>query len=127
MNVTAYADSNYYTKTFLGDVIPTEQLPKYLQQASDDIDTMTYNRIVWSGFDKLTAMQQSQVQKAVCYQAEHLYNYGDMAMLGVSSYNVNGVQVSMGANNRYSAQARAALIPTGLLYRGFAGNENAVF
>ncbi len=88
---------------------------------------MTYNRIVWSGFDKMTALQQAQVQKAVCYQAEQLYNYGDMAMLGVSSYNVNGVQVSMGSNNRYSAQARSALMPTGLLYRGFAGNENAVF
>lgn len=123
----AYADSAYYTNTFFGDAIPAEQQAKFLQRASDDIDTLTYNRIVWTGFDKLTALQQTQIQKAVCYQAEHLYNYGDMAMMGVHSYSLNGMQVDMGADNRYSAQAREALMSTGLLYRGFAGNENAVF
>lgn len=117
----AYTDSGYYTDTFCGDVIPTDQQLKYLQRASDDIDSMTYNRIVQKGIDKLTVLQQVQIQKAVCYQAEYLYQYGDMAMLGVSSYNINGVSVSMGANNRYSTQARDALLSTNLLYRGFSG------
>jgi hypothetical protein len=123
----AYTDSGYYTGTFCGDVIPADQQVKYLQRASDDIDSMTYNRIARKGFSNLKPLQQVQIQKAVCYQAEHLYNYGDMAMLGVSSYNVNGMSVNMGANNRYSAQAREALMPTGLLNRGFSFNETALF
>jgi hypothetical protein len=116
----AYTDSEYYTGTFCSDIIPADQQVKYLQRASDDIDSMTYNRIAEKGFSNLKPLQQVQIQKAVCYQAEHLYNYGDMAMLGVSSYNVNGMSVNMGANNRYSAQAREALMPTGLLNRGFS-------
>lgn len=123
-----YADSDYYKSTFCGDLIPDGQLAKYLQRASDDIDTMTYNRIVWSGYDKLTALQQNQVQKATCYQAEHLFQYGDMAILGVNGYHVGDTSVQMGGKNiRFSQQALEALMPTGLLYRGFAGNENAVF
>jgi hypothetical protein len=124
----AYADSDFYKATFCGDIIPDEQLPKYLQRASDDIDVMTYNRIVWSGFDKLTPLQQMQVKKAVCYQADHRYQYGDMADLGVSNYHVGDTSVQMGSKDlRFSPQAHDALIPTNLLYRGFAGNENAVF
>ena len=124
----AYTDNNFYKTVFYGSLIPDDQLNKYLQYASDDIDTMTYNRIVWSGYGKLTPLQQTQVQKAVCYQAEHLYQYGDMATLGVNGYHVGDVNVQMGGKDiRFSPQAREAIIPTGLLYRGFAGNENAVF
>ena len=124
----AYADSEFYKTTFAGDIIPDAQLSKYLQRASDDIDTMTYNRIVWSGYDNLTPLQQAQVKKAVCYQADHLFQYGDMALLGVNGYHVGDVNVQMnGRNIRFSQQAREALMPTGLLHRGFSGNENAVF
>lgn len=124
----AYADSAYYTGTFGGDVIPDDQITKYLQRASDDVDILTYSRIAANGWASLTASQQAQVQKAVCYQAEHLYQYGDMATFGVNNYHVGDVTVGMaGIDLRFAAQAKEALKPTGLTYRGFTANETALF
>jgi hypothetical protein len=122
-----YADSTYYATTFLGDVIPTAQQAKWLQRASDDIDMLTYNRIVASGINSLSAMQQMQIKKATCYQAEHLFNYGDMATVGIGSYSVGDVSVSLQKDMQYSAQAIKALMPTGLTNRRLTGCETSLF
>lgn len=63
----AYADSTYYKETYGGSAIPDEQLPRYLSQASDDIDAMTFCRIGGAaGFATLPPYSAAQVQKAVC-------------------------------------------------------------
>ncbi len=116
----AYADSNYYTNTFFGKTIPSEQINTFLERASDCIDELTFNRIASTGFDSLTSFQQGQIKKSVCYQAEYLYQYGEMAEVGVGSYSLNGLSVTINSGNdtRYSVKCKSVLLPTGLMYRG---------
>lgn len=92
----AYVDSNYYKATFKGTVIPDEQLDNQLELASDDIDSLTYNCIVATGFNNLTQFQQDKVQKAVCLQAEFLYQYGDYINLPVNSFSAGSVSLNLG-------------------------------
>ena len=70
--MSQYATNEYYSDTFKGNKLPigVEERNKYLQEASEKIDSITFNRIVAKGFDNLTKFQQEKVQKAVCYQAE---------------------------------------------------------
>lgn len=74
----------------------TERL---LQQASDQIDVLTFQRIHSIGWDHLTAMQQKLI-KAVCAgHAAFLVDYGDMAENPLASYGINGVSMSWNAEN----------------------------
>lgn len=117
----AYADSAYYKGTYGGTAIPDAALNRYLSQASDDVDAMTFGRIGGdAGFALLPAYSAGQVQKAVCAQADYLHDYGDVANAGLTGYHVGDVTVSMagGGDRTYSPQARRLLMPTGLLYRG---------
>lgn len=119
----AYADAAYYKDTYQGTDIPDGDLGGLLSRASDNVDSMTFNRIGGdAGFAALTPFQQGQVKKAVCVQADYLHDFGDIASLGLSGYHVGDVSVSMGSGGgAYSPQARRLLLPTGLLNRGAAG------
>lgn len=117
----AYADVDYYKNTYGGAAIPDEQLPRYLSQASDDIDAMTFCRVGGAaGFAALPAYTQSQVQKAVCAQADYRHDYGDMIDVGLSGYHVGDVTVNIESAGigPYSPVARRLLLPTGLMYPG---------
>lgn len=94
----AYVDSNYYENTFKGNVIPVDELDMQLELASDNIDSLTFNNIVATGFNNLTAFQQDKVQKAVCLQAEFLYQYGDYINLPVSSFSAGSISLNVGTN-----------------------------
>lgn len=89
-----YADVNYYKSIYKGTVILDEQLENKLELASDDIDSLTYNRINSIGFDNLTPFQQEKVKKAVCIQADFLYQYGDCLNIPVDSYSAGSVSLS---------------------------------
>lgn len=112
-----YADQTYYTTIFRGTLIPSEQLDSYLQRASDDIDQLTLYRIPGKGgAEELTAFQLEQVKKAVCFQAEYLYNLEEFPE-GLESYSLNGTSLKV-KKKLYSAKTVATLKPTGLLYGG---------
>ena len=50
-----YADKDYYQNTYKGSSLSSDnELNKYLQEATDDVNTLTFNRIVGKGFDNLT-------------------------------------------------------------------------
>lgn len=91
-----YVDSIYYKTTFKGTIIPDDELDTQLGLASDNIDSLTYNSIIAAGFDSLTPFQQDKVQKAVCLQAEFLYQYGDFINLPVNNYSAGSTSVNLG-------------------------------
>ena len=99
-----YIDSSYYTDTFGGTAIPSNEVGRYLELAQEKIDSVTYNRIVDIGFDKLTEFQQEKVKKAICYQAEYIFENGyNDGGAGVASYSVLDISISVDANKQSRA------------------------
>ena len=58
---------------------------KYLNQASRDIDVLTFNRIVHKGFSKLTKYQQDIIKEVCCEHASFLSENEHMLKTYVSS------------------------------------------
>lgn len=97
-----YVDSTYYKDTYKGTLIPDSQLDNKLELASDNIDSLTYNNIVAAGFDTLTQFQQDKVKKAVCFQADFLYQYGDYINLPVNSFSAGSISLNLGNGSNIS-------------------------
>ena len=99
--MTLYVDKEYYSNTFKGKNIPDEDIGKYLELAQEKIDSITYNRIVAIGFDDLTEFQKEKISKAICYQAEYIFQngYNDENNRDVSSYSVLDISVSVDSSN----------------------------
>ncbi len=91
-----YADSTYYAKEYEGTDIDEEKLSRYLKNASRDIDVLTYNRIVDKGFDNLTDYQKEVIKEVCCEHASFLYENETMLKTYLSSYAINGVNMSFG-------------------------------
>lgn len=88
-----YATLEDYKK--YGDgLIPEGNMEKALSRASDQIDSMTYNRIVAIGFDRLTLFQLTNVKKAVCQQSDFVYQYGDFLNMPLSGYSAGSISLS---------------------------------
>lgn len=91
----AYADTDDYEQYGSGD-IPIDKLPKALEQASDEIDILTFSRIIGIGFDNLTPFQQLRVKKAVCQHADFGYKYGAFLDVPFNSYGAGSISMSFG-------------------------------
>ena len=67
----AYADYDFYTESYYGNVVPEADFERMAGKASDFIDVMTFDRLV----DGLPADKRSQkrIKKAVCSLAELMY------------------------------------------------------
>lgn len=96
MPYTAYVSKDYYLNLY--SFIPDECIESSLTKASRHIDTLTYNRIVAKGFDNLTDFQKELIKEALCLQANFEYENADLIDTVISSYNINGVSMSFGAN-----------------------------
>lgn len=92
----AYATETDYAQYGSGQ-IPDAELPRSLEQASDQIDSLTYNRIFTRGLNGLTAFQRGQVVKAVCQQADFVYQYGDYLTFPLSGYSAGSLSLSFKA------------------------------
>jgi hypothetical protein len=90
----AYANAEYYKNTYSGTVIPDEELTRQLDIASDQIDSMTFNRIVSTGIEGLTDFQQNRVKKAVCIHADFQYQYGAYLNMPLSGYSAGSISLS---------------------------------
>lgn len=75
-------------------LIPEEQQEKALSRASDQIDSLTYNRIVAIGFGNHTPFQQLNIKKAVCQQSDFVFQYGDFLNMPITSYSAGSVSLS---------------------------------
>ena len=113
-----YVDAEFYKNTYKGNSIPDDSIQDALDRASLDVDKLTRRKIhKLGGFDKLSDFEKSQVQLAVCSQAEH--NYLKSSMDGVSSYSIGDVSVSLEkAVDTYDQGCVAYLNTTCLTYRG---------
>lgn len=120
--MSQYVTSEYYQSSFKGNTIPEGELEKYLRLASEKIDTLTFNRIVYLGFDNLTEFQKDHIKDAICYQAEYIYENGVNAS-NLKSYSVLDISVSVDEKKtvagRYGASEVAydLLEKTGLMCR----------
>ena len=117
-----YATKENYAK-YGDDLIPDDKVEKALSKASDQIDSLTYNRIVAIGFDNLTAFQQENVKKAVCEQADFVHKYGDFLNMPIGSYSAGSTSMSFktiegGGGIQTNDRVMNLLMPTGLANRG---------
>lgn len=91
-----YADAEYYSNSFGGTMIPSEELIKMLNKSGRQIDTLTYCRIRAIGFDNLTDFQKEQIKYTECMLAEFLYENQDELETMLASYSINGASMTFG-------------------------------
>jgi hypothetical protein len=94
-----YADYDYYKGTYKGE-LDEETAEKLLEEASDQVDRLTYGRIRHRGFDNLTEYQQEMIKKAVCYQADFVSNYGDYLSAPLNGFSIGDVSLNFAKDNQ---------------------------
>lgn len=92
--MTSYVNYDDFLKMFPNLSIPQNEIMLYLEAASSDVDSMTFNRITACGFDNLTAFQKEKVRSAVCRQAVFRYENAELFESAIQSYSINGVSVT---------------------------------
>lgn len=121
-----YADSDFYFDKFEGTELKGNA-DKYLKKASRDIDALTYNRIVYKGFDNLSEYQKEIIQEVCCEHASFLYENESILKTYLSNYSINGVNMSFGGSWNVYVESGVAidkslyerLCSTGLCCRSF--------
>lgn len=101
-----------------------EDTEQVLERASEQIDTLTFNRILAIGFENLTPLQKDII-KAVCVrQAAFLSEFGDVLDSPLSSYGIGNVSMGFDASKTVQisgvtmqADNYARLLQTGLCNR----------
>lgn len=93
-----YIDYSYYKDTYKGN-LESEALEKLIEDASFDIDRLTYGRIRKKGFEKLTEFQKELVRKAMCYQIDFIHTYGEYFNIPLTGFSVGDVSLSLENSN----------------------------
>lgn len=95
MAYSAYVTPQEYSS--LGySAVPSAARGAFLLKASRQIDSLTFNRIVARGFDKLTGFQQELIKQVCCEQADFLYENNDALSSVLDSYSINSVSMHFG-------------------------------
>lgn len=121
-----YATADDYTR-YVGAA--PEGIDKLLEQTSDQVDSVTFNRVRGIGFESLTDYQKEMIKKAVCHQAAYRLEYG--AYEGISSFSAGSVSVSLNNANTLNGQviskvAAEYLKNTGLTTRSLSWRHSHV-
>lgn len=85
--ITVYATKEDYSK-YGTNSLEKDEIEKYLELASIDINKATLTRIEKRGFDNLTSQQKDLIVKATCLQADYIKEEG--LYDDVSSYSIGG-------------------------------------
>ena len=85
--ITVYATKEDYSK-YGTSLLENNEIEKYLELASIEINRATLTRIEKRGFDNLTSQQKDLIVKATCLQAEYIKEEG--LYDDVSSYSIGG-------------------------------------
>mgnify|MGYP000725556423 CR=1 FL=1 len=88
--INVYATTNDYFKYGNNIFENGENIEKYLELASIDINKATLTRIEKRGFDNLTSQQKDLIIKATCIQAEYIKEEGTYDDGSISSYSIGG-------------------------------------
>lgn len=78
--------------------IITDDLKDKLEKASNMIDSMTFNRIIGTGFSNLTEFQQDKIKKAVYLQADFTEQYGEYINMPLSGFSAGSISVTINNN-----------------------------
>lgn len=87
--INVYATKEDYSK-YGSKVLEDEEIGKYLELASIDINRATLTRIERRGFNNLTTQQKDLIIKATCLQAEYIKDEGIYDDNSISSYSIGG-------------------------------------
>ena len=87
--INVYATKEDYSK-YGSKVLENEEIEKYLELASIDINRATLTRIERRGFNNLTTQQEDLIIKATCLQAEYIKEEGIYDDNSISSYSIGG-------------------------------------
>ena len=87
--INVYATDEDYFKHG-SKVLESDEIEKYLELASIDINRATLTRIERRGFNNLTAQQKNLIIKAICLQAEYIKEEGLYDDNSISSYSIGG-------------------------------------
>ena len=90
----AYADYDFYTTSYFGNVVPETDFPRLAERASDFMDTMTFDRLV----DGLPENERSQkrIKKAVCSLTELMYQIELAEKNAISQASANVTDTNVG-------------------------------
>lgn len=93
-----YVNTSYYKTEFEGSILSDENMINKLERASDQINTLTYNRIIGIGFENLSTFQQDKIKKAVCVQAEFIEQYGEFINMPLNGYSAGDISLNFNSN-----------------------------
>ena len=89
----AYADYKFYTESF-GSVVPEADFPRLAERASDFVDLMTSDRLLY-GMPS-DARSQKRIKKAVCSLAELMYQIELAEKNAVSQASAGATDICVG-------------------------------
>ena len=87
--INVYATKEDYSK-YGTNSLEKDEIEKYLELASIDINRATLTRIEKRSFDNLTSQQKDLIVKATCLQAEYIKEEGLYDDNSISSYSIGG-------------------------------------
>lgn len=87
--INVYATKGDYSK-YGTKILENNEIEKYLELASIDINRATLTRIERRGFNNLTTQQKDLIIKATCLQAEYIKEEGIYDDNSISSYSIGG-------------------------------------
>lgn len=68
----AYADEDFYFNTYYGDSLRPDDVEKWLERASDELDTLTRGRLI--NAQPVNSSHITKIKKAACAIAEALHS-----------------------------------------------------
>nr|DAH62265.1 MAG TPA: Head Tail Connector Protein [Bacteriophage sp.] len=90
----AYADYEFYTTSYFGNVVPETDFPRLAGRASDFIDLITHGRLV-NGLPTNEYFQK-RIKKAVCSLAELMYQV-ELAEKNATNAAASGTSTTIGS------------------------------
>lgn len=123
----AYADYSFYTTTYYGDVLTATNAAKWLDRASDELDTLTFGRLTFA-FPTVEA-HVIRVKKAACALAEALCCIDEQRraaslQLGGDG-NYHGAVASISSGRESISFASAASAAAASVYAAAAASKDA--
>lgn len=92
----AYADYDFYT-TYFGSVVPEKDFPRLAERASDFIDTMTFDSLLY-GMPS-DARSKKRIKKAVCSLTEIIYQIELAEKNAVSQASASATDICVGGKS----------------------------
>ena len=108
-----YASFSDYTAAGYTQLASVDDPEHWLELASRDIDTLTFNRIRARGFARLTGFQQELIQMVTCQLADFRLENDELLDSALTGYSINGVSANFG-DSRNVVVAGDVILPVRL-------------